>query len=955
MKKQLFLLMIILASPVFLFAQTGIIQGIVIDKTTRETLVGVNILIEGSTTGASTDLNGEFIIERLKPGIYNLAVSMISYSKTLINDVNVSRDNVTFLNIELQEEAQMMQEVVIVDRRKTEMEISIINTIKNTNLVANGISSQQILKSQDRDASEVIRRIPGVTIFNGRFIVVRGLNQRYNSVWLNNASTPSSEADSRAFSFDIIPSSLLDNIMVYKTPAAEIPADFSGAFIDVSTRNNPNQNTTEISYNASVREHTTFNDYYKYQGSPTDFLGFDNGTRALPEDFPETNEFKDLSNTYTPEAMELVTRYGREINKVWTADMHNAIFDNRFNVALNRRFRIGATDVGFITALNYTNTNLYLPIQRMDYQVYNFEEDKPVLNFDFYDDQYTTTAKTGILFNWSFALKNSGKITFQNLFNQIGYSRTTLRQGTEYYSSQTIRAFEYAFLSRTTYSGQLGGEHHFGRKNGKLNWTAGYSYTYRNEPNQKRLTTILNTTQGDPHFNEYGLAIGNTASPKYAGIVYQTLNEHLAMVKLDFTQPFKLGRIAPELKAGIYGEGKFRTFDARLLGFVKSHEDLFNQDIPYMPFDSIFQDRNINQTDGIKLSESTNPSDSYTAENLQAAGYVSLKIPYVKWSTILAGLRIEENSQVLHSYSSDLSSVPVNFNLTKLDFFPSVNITFDLNRKSLIRAAYGRTVNRPEFREIAPFNFYVFTENASFVGNPNLTNAYVHNVDVRYELYPSVSEMFSAGLFYKNFIHPIEITYLNSGSGLAYQPINAKGAYNYGIEVELRKTFSFLENKGAVADFFSDFTLVLNASYIRSQVQFVDTALERNRYMQGQSPYIINAGLYYQHEKTGWSSSLLFNVMGKRIIIVGQPNQDPREDIPDMYELPFNSLDFTLSKKFGTHWQVKGGIQNILNQTVQYRQTVEFEKAGEGNVKRYQPTLSFKPGRYYTLGIGFSF
>jgi len=935
--------------PLFTFSQTGSIQGRVIDHKTKETLVGVTVWIEGTSYGASTGIDGEFVINNVKPGVYSLTASIISYRKEVFENIRVHGNKVTRIDMELEEAVTTMKEVEIVDKKTTSTEISVLSAIKNSNLVANGVSSQLITRSQDRDASEVIRRIPGITLFNGRFVVVRGLNQRYNTVFLNNASTPSSEADSRAFSFDILPSSVLENIMVYKTPSAELPADFSGAFIDVQTKDTPTKNTFEISYTASFREQSTFNDFYTYKGGSLDFLGIDDGTRELPSGFPSTDQFKKISEGYTPADRNTLNQLGQEINKNWTYNVNQALFDNRLNLVYAGQFRMGRVQTGTINAINYTNTFITLPIHREDYQVYNFAEDKPSPNFDFNDLQSTNTVKTSLLSNWTFVINSRNKFRFNNLFNQNGVKQTTLRQGFEYYSSQQIRAYEYDFMSRTTYSGQLGGDHTFGKLDSRISWTVGYSYSDRNEPDQKRLTTILNTTPSDPYYNRYGLNFGNTASPKYAGIIDQKLREHLVMVRADYTQPFIFGQFKPELRAGLYGEYKYRTFDARLLGYIKSNESLFNQALPYQPFDSVFMDSNINSTDGIKLSESTNPSDSYNANNLQLAGYFTLKLPVVKWLTLYAGLRVEQNRQELNSFSSDLSTLPVHYNNNALNFFPSVNVTFKLSQKSLIRLAYGSTINRPEFREIAPFNFYIFQENASFVGNPQLKNAFIQNVDLRYEYYPAASEMVSAGIFFKHFIHPIEITYINSGSGLAYGPVNAASAYSYGAEIELRQSLGFLAGDGWARGL-KNFSWVLNASYIRSSVTFPDSVPARDRYMQGQSPFIINAGLYYQSAQGGWASSLLYNVMGKRIIMVGQANQDPTEDIPDIYEMPFHSLDFTISKKFGKHFQIKGGVQNILNSRVLYQQTVVFNQNGTEE-NRDQPTLSYNAGRYYSLGV----
>ncbi|MFZ4464294.1 MAG: TonB-dependent receptor domain-containing protein [Bacteroidales bacterium] len=950
---KFFAFIVVLIIPIIGWTQTGIISGKVIDQKTKETLVGVSVWIEGTTTGALTDLNGEFEINNVKAGSYTINATYISYKKMSFENVKVTKDHINKLDIELTEEVTTMDEIVVVDRRITNTEISIISSIKNTNLIANGVSSQLITRSQDRDASEVIRRIPGITLFNGRFVIVRGLNQRYNSVFMNNASTPSSEADTRAFSFDIIPSSLLENIMVYKTPAAHIPADFSGAFIEVSTKNTPQEDMLEVSYNASFRENTSFSDFSKSKGGSLDFLGVDDGSRALPGNFPTTDEFKNLLSSYSQNDLSQVEKLGESIDKNWTAQSGKAFMDNRLSITSANKFKMGKVQIGAINSLNYTNTFLSLGIHRQDYQVYNFEEDKPSLNFDFNDLQYTNNVKTGILSNWSFILNPGNKIVLNNLFNQIGYTRTTLREGYEYYSSQQIRSYEFSFMSRSTYSGQISGEHTNLNNSSKFQWTAAYSYANRNEPNQKRLTSILNTTSSDPHYNEYGFAIGNTASPKYAGIVYQKLVEHLAMFRVDYTYPFQIKAFTPELRAGALGEYKFRQFDARLLGYVKGNENYFNSELLYQSADVLFNNDNINNNDGIKLNETTNLSDSYDANNLQFSGYLSIKMPVSEWMTILAGVRAENNRQELNSFSSDLSTVPVHYNNQGLGFFPSLNLTFDITQKSMLRFSYGRTTNRPEFREIAPFNFYVFQDNASFIGNTNLKNAFIHNFDMRYEIYPTLSDMITVGVFYKNFINPIEITYVNSGSGLAYGPINAAGADSYGAEIEIRQSLTALSNTKIAGEWIKDFSLVLNASLIKSKVTFPEGAIERDRYMQGQSPYIVNAGLYYQSEKNKLSASLLYNILGKRIIVVGQPNQNQQEDIPDIYEMPYNSLDFAVTKKLGNRIQLKGGIQNIFNDEVHYQQSLKYQTS-DGEVTRIQPTLSFKQGRYYTLGLTLS-
>jgi hypothetical protein len=250
-----------------LFSQKGGIKGVISDSKTEEVLIGANILIQGTDLGTSTDLDGSYVLQNISPGDYNLVFSYTSY-KTQIVRVTIIKDEVVELAIKLEEESIVLDGVTVTATRKSDSEVSMISSIKMSNLVVSGVSSQQISKSQDRDASEVVRRIPGVTIRDGRFVIVRGLIERYNAVWLNNASTPSSEADVRAFSFDVIPSNAIDRILIFKTPAPELPADFAGAAIQIFTKSNADENGISFSYTTGFNNQATFNKNYEtYSGS----------------------------------------------------------------------------------------------------------------------------------------------------------------------------------------------------------------------------------------------------------------------------------------------------------------------------------------------------------------------------------------------------------------------------------------------------------------------------------------------------------------------------------------------------------------------------------------------------------------------------------------------------------------------------------------------------------------
>lgn len=259
--KRFFLLLLGSFLSLSAWAQTGVICGTVSDAKFKDALIGASVVIEGTTVGAIADVEGNFRIENVKPGKYTVVASYVSYKSETIRDVVVKAHQESVLRIELSDADLQLQNVVVVAQRKLGTETAIINTLRNSLPVVSGISAQQIGKTQDSDAAEVLRRIPGLTIVDDRFVVVRGLAQRYNNVWLNKATTPSSETDSRAFSFDVLPSSLIDNMMVYKSPSAELPADFSGGFVQVMTKNIPDGNTFNVSYPDGIQYECHFPEF----------------------------------------------------------------------------------------------------------------------------------------------------------------------------------------------------------------------------------------------------------------------------------------------------------------------------------------------------------------------------------------------------------------------------------------------------------------------------------------------------------------------------------------------------------------------------------------------------------------------------------------------------------------------------------------------------------------------
>ena len=342
-------------------------------------------------------------------------------------------------------------------------------------------------------------------------------------------------------------------------------------------------------------------------------------------------------------------------------------------------------------------------------------------------------------------------------------------------------------------------------------------------------------------------------------------------------------------------------------------------------------------------------ADSYNASNQLVAGYLAVNLPFTKWLNVYTGVRIEKNTLQLDGYKRDgTDNTPINVSIDSLNVYPSLNTTININEKMMLRFAGGKTVNRPEFREVSPFVFYNFEENATTYGNPLVRNSYITNVDARYEWYPTAEEIISLGVFYKHFKDPIESKILYTGSGWNYTFDNAEKAQSYGIEFDARKRLHEFEKSGSLK-FLSNLTFVVNASIIKSII-LTDSIIEgeSQRVLQGQSPYIVNFGVYYNDTKNGLMGSAMFNKAGKRIAIVGD------KDIPHIYEMPFNSLDFTFEKKLFEKISIKFGIKNLLDGDVVFQQFQKHKTpTGEAAI-REQITNKFKPGRQFKLGVSVS-
>lgn len=903
------------------FGDGTVVKGHITDKTTGETLIGATVIAQPYASTV-TDLDGRYSVT-LPAGQHTLTVRYVGYNE-LKRDITVGREEMT-VDIALSPADLQLSQVTVTAQARKDSEVAQTRVQQQSAVVQSGVSAQQIAKTQDKNASEVIRRVPGVSIIDGRYVMVRGLSQRYNNVWLNGGAVPSTEADSRAFSFDILPSSQIAGMTVVKSPAPEYPADFTGGFILIDTKQQHPEGGFNVSVGYGVNDQSTFSRFLHSRGGATDFLGFDNGRRSL------SGGIKTSLPCYSGYDNRIDAKASHLIND-WTLRSKRPFGDLKFGADYSHEWQAeGGGSAGLLGTVNYGISNRTLnQMENSLYGPYDVLNRKKVYLRKATDDQYTTEVRLGALLNAFWQPKDSRhRFEWKNIFNQTGKDRYTERRG---FNAQPddFHNMEYFYSSRTAYNTQLTGRHNLERQH--VDWSLGYAYSNRNLPDRRM---IERTDRMEQRMGLYRISREFTR-----------LDEHTASAAANYRRELNLFGTAPTVKAGLYGEYRTRKYRTRQLQYGWQPDNalpegfLFIEDVQH----DLLTDANLGP-DKLYLYEEVNFLNNYSAKQSQLSGYVGVNVPLGAWDIYL-GARYEYCHQALdlntRQYEESLHRTTYDYK----DIFPSANLVWHLNKFHQLRAAYGRSVNRPEFRELSPSVFYDFELGSDVMGNYDLKAAYIDNFDLRYEFYPRGGEQISVALFYKRFNDPIEWTYtVAGGTDLVYSFINAKGADNYGVELDIRKNLDFVGLK--------DFSVSFNGSWIKSKVRFPEGTNNINRPMQGQSPYLINAGIFYSGAKCGWSAAALYNRIGKRIVGVGSrygtSAGGESRNIPNSYEMPHDQIDLSVGKSFG-RWQVRLAVRDLLAQNCIFKQFEKIQVEGRSH-KVDEVTKRYKPGRDFSVSI----
>jgi hypothetical protein len=844
-----------------LFAQKGTIEGKVTEALTGQSLSGVSVIIKNSSKGVATDQEGKYIISAEAGSRVTLVFSYNAVYKE-VEDIEVVNGRLTTQDVVLDVKAKTGSEVIVRSSgsARKETAAALISYQKNTPVLAQVISAETIKRSPDKNTGEVLKRVTGTSVQEGKYLVVRGLSDRYNM-------------------------------------AMELPGEWAGGLVQVQTKDVPAASFLNVQLGTGFNSNTIGRDFQQAPGGRLDWLGIDNKERGLPASIPVKTTFNSLTPAQRAEL-------GKSFRNNWVAETGNAPLNASFQINGGGSTKLFGKKLAGIFAITYNQSN-----KRMPFDNTFIANNGGDVEIRYHNNKYSRDVLAGALANLTLQLNNNNRISVKNLLNINTSDFVTDRfDGRDYILSgggdgERIKATEIGFRQNTFFNTQLIGEHNLPKLKTKLKWYGGFNILDQYIPDQRRL---FYTQDGNDPSAPYYALLGLGAGQKSGSIFYSFLNDYIYNAGGDVSKSFTLNGKTHSLKAGYLFQVKDRLFDSRPF-----YTNTASNALKLLSPSQLYAAENFGTgNDKIQFDEISGNAFRYMANTILNAAFLQLDNPIGEKLRLLWGVRFESYDQLVGSVRKD---DPRHVNTIVKDFLPGFNLTYKLNNKTNFRIAAGQTVIRPEFRELSPFAFYDFELGAQVVGNRTAERTKVSNFDLRYELYPRPGELFTVGAYFKHFDKPIEYYFNRTGPGTnTFNILNTKNATAFGVELEFRKKLDFI-------NVFKNITLSGNISYIYSRVK--DTTGTVDRPLQGQSPYLINFGLQYDIVKIGFSSTLLFNQIGRRILFVGN------EAISDIWEAPRPLLDLQLSQKLlKRRAEVKLNISDLINSRANFYHDLDNNK-----------------------------
>lgn len=898
----------------------GTVSGRIVDEKGLKPISGARIFVRGSSESARTDPEGRFTVKVLSGSVI-LAVIHPEYATETVSGIDVPENGAASVEVKMTPSAAELEaEVVRVLRLEGTLEV-VQAERRETKSVMEIISAEQISKSGDSDAASALKRVTGLTVVGGRYVYVRGMGERYSSSLLNGSTLPSPEPERRAVPLDLFPVDMVESVVVQKSYSPELPGEFGGGLVQIRTRGIPDKFFVSTGLSLGYTGGTTFRKGLTYKGGGRDWLGVDDGSRDLPGSVESASPPIGLG-LYSDAQLEA---FGEAMTRVYSSKRKEVPPDLSFNVAVGSRHEVAGGPLGWSVGLIYD----------IGYQTVK-EEIREFLNagggqlsprFDYDSESLTQNIKLGAVATAAWEPAPDHRLQVTSLLVRNTKNTTQFYQGFYRDDGVDIRVTKLGWVEEMLWTNQLSGKHALyrdlvGKEDFELEWRYAYSLADRSEPDRRETRYDFDTGVGAFVLSDH--PAGNER-------LFNELNDTIQDFGLGFSFPFNVGEDRPaKVRAGINYLSRERESDTRRFHFAFVGPDSSDPAVTSLPAEQAFSPPFIG-ANGFRFEEVTLNTDSYSAEHSILSAYAVLDFPIGPDLDLSGGFRVESSDQEVLTFDPFDAASAIVADLVSTDLFPALNATWRFREQMQLRGGFSRTVSRPDFRDLSEAIVNTVVGGAVFRGNSQLEQCTIDHFDLRWEWFPSEEEVFSVGLFYKGLTNPIETTRLG-GATPTVTLQNAKSGTNFGLELEARKRLTFIASE------LSEFYVGGNIAFIRSEVELeaAGIATETERPLQGQSPFVLNIALGYDARESRISAALLYNVSGRRISETGTFG------LPDVYEQPFQRLDFVASWGVTENLSISFKAQNLFDDNV------HFTQSG-------QTTNKFQLGRSFSISVSLKF
>lgn len=935
-------------------SEMGRAHGRVTDKATGQPLLGVTVALAATKLGAFSDVDGDFEIKEIPSGSYTLIATSVGYDTATVAPLLIIANETAELKLQLSSVMIEVPGITVTGRALKNTEATIIQNRQKAAEVQDGISAQDIARTGSGDAADAARRVVGASVVDSRYVYIRGLGGRYTNTQLNGSPLPSPDPDKQAVPMDLVPANLLDNIVVSKSFTPDKPGDFAGGSVNMSTLDFPKQRALSFSTATSYNSNTTGrDDVLSYHGGSKDWIATDDGTRSVPGYLadPEYITPSPISASRDSAAAQQLDRDSRAISSSMQTTHRTAPLNQAYAITYGETRELLGRDLGLTASFSYNRSHTSYSDGTLEQWVPLYVQGVGYILDSLYhyrDQVGKDEVLWGGLAHAAYRLSVNNKLGFTYVNDRNGESTARYISGWNYNLGQgsSYRTRNLLYSERRLTSEQLRGEHLHIIGGADLAWQIANSRSTQDEPDLRYFSDNATAMEGTPD-SAYGIY------QIYPSHYFRYVTERNRSGQFDITLPFKQwSGLASKFKLGGYLLHKTREFTERqfhmnLPRVNPATNQTYRNNYDGNPDDylsaqniGIVADTSRPDTFvdlGVTWSAFSDPRANYNATQDVTGVYGMFEVPVFRNVQLITGLRYETTDMSLDQIyvSSDTSDL-----VKGVDLLPAVNLIYKPYEKVNVRAAFGRTLARPSFRELAPYASWEFIGGSFVMGNPDLKYTKIDNYDLRLEWFPRPGELVAVCVFYKYFANPIERVIVNTNYDISWE--NVDHGKVKGLEVELRKQLD------QVHPLLRNFRIGGNFSLISSSVKLSgveligERALNPNasdeRQLQGQSPYLINADFSYHCESSGSEVSVLYNRFGKRLSEVSLWAN------PDVFEVPRTTIDATLSQRIWRGLTFKASAKNLTNS--------ESRKMYEFDGKEYI-SQQYKLGR--TFGIGMSY